>query len=78
MEEVRIKIPNELKELLVASRINWQLALERRIKEELSEIVRLKKIVSKSQLTEEDVQKLSDETNIDLSEKYESLLKEER
>ena len=77
MEELKVKIPDELRELLLASKINWQLALEKRMKKELSEIIQIKKIVLKSQLTEKDVEELSDEINESLSERYLSLLKEE-
>jgi hypothetical protein len=42
--------------------------------EKLEEFERLKKILSKSQLTEDDVQELTDEVNTALSERYKKLL----
>lgn len=75
MAELRIKIPDELKELESASGVNWQLVIEKRLKEEFEELVRLKRIVAKSKLTKEDAKKLADEVNLALARKYERLLK---
>ncbi|MBI2647261.1 hypothetical protein HYW99_02185 [Candidatus Woesearchaeota archaeon] len=75
MPELKIEIPEELKELASASNINWQLVLERRLKEEFEELARLKRIVDKSKLTEEQAKKLADEVSLSLAKRYEKLLK---
>lgn len=75
MAELKVEIPEELKELASASNINWQLALERRLKEELEELARLKRIVDKSMLTEEQAKELADEVSLSLARRYEKLLK---
>lgn len=75
MAELKVEIPDELKELESASGINWQLAVEKRLKEEFEELARLKRIVAKSKLTEEQAKELSDEVNLSLAKRYEKLLK---
>lgn len=78
MVDVLIKIPDELNELALIKKINWQLVVTRKLNEELEELARLKRIVAKSKLTEKDVQELTDETNMALSKRYRELLKSER
>lgn len=75
MTELKVKIPDELEELSSASKINWQLAVERRLKEEFEELARIKRILAKSKLTEEQAKEMSDEVNIALARRYEKLLK---
>jgi isopropylmalate/homocitrate/citramalate synthase len=75
MAELIIKVPDELEELESASEINWQLAVEKRLKEEFEELAKLKKIVAKSELTEEQAKELADEVNLSLAKRYEKLLK---
>ncbi len=77
MKEIRISIPEELKELAYASKINWQLAVERKLKEELEKIQEIKYTLSKSKITRKEVDKLADEVNWALSKRYEDLAKEE-
>lgn len=69
MAEVVVKIPEELKEFESISPINWQLAVEKRLKEEFDELARLKRIASKSKLTEEDVEELSEEVGTALTDR---------
>ena len=78
MAEVTIRIPDELKELALMKKINWELAISRKLNEELEELARMKRIVSKSKLTEEQANKLSDEINFSLAKRYSKLLKEKR
>ena len=75
MAEIVVKIPKELKELEGASGIRWQLAVERRLREELEEIARIERIVSKSKMTQEQADELADEVNRSLSKRYAKLLK---
>lgn len=69
MAEVVVNVPEELKEFESISPINWQLAVEKRMKEEFEELARLKRIVSKSKLTEKDVEDLSEEVGTALTER---------
>jgi len=69
MAEVVVKVPEELKEFESVSPINWQLIVEKRLKEEFAELARLKRIVSKSKLTEKDVEEFSEEVGTALTER---------
>ena len=69
MSEIVVKVPDELREFESISPINWQLIVGKRIKEELEEMVRLKKIVAKSKLTEKDVEDLSEEVGVALAKR---------
>ena len=74
MAEVVIKIPKDLEqEFGGVKSIFWQLAVGRVINEELERLRKLKQIVSKSELTEKDVEELSNEVNEGLSARYEKL-----
>lgn len=74
MEEISIKIPEELaEELRELSEIEKSLLITKLVKEKLGRLVRLKKIVSKSQLSEKSAQEISDQINESLSKRYESL-----
>ena len=75
MAELKIKIPEELEELSSASKINWQLVVEKRLKEELEELARLKRIVDKSKLTQEQANKLADEVSLALAKRFKRSLK---
>ena len=69
MSEIVVKVPDELREFESISPINWQLIVGKRIKEEFDEMVRLKKIVAKSKLTEKDVEDLSEEVGVALAKR---------
>lgn len=69
MAEIVVRVPEELKEFESVSPINWQLVIEKRLKEEFDELIKLKKIVSKSKLTEKDVEELSEEVGIALTDR---------
>jgi len=74
MAEVVIKIPVDLEqEFEGVEPIFWQLAVDKAINEELARLRRLKEIVSKSRLTEKDVEELSNEVNEALAKRYERL-----
>lgn len=78
MAEIIISIPEELKELTLVRRINWQLLLARKLSEEFMELARIKNIVSSSKLTEEQADSLSDEVNLSLAKRYQRLLNSKR
>ena len=74
MPEVVIKIPKDLEEEFGSVKpIFWQIIVDRSINAELERLRDLKKIVSRSKLTEEDVTELSDKANNALAERYRKL-----
>ncbi len=73
--KLEVEIPEELKELKSASPISWQLAVEKRLKEELNELARLERIAAKSKLSEKKATELADEVSLALAKKYEALTK---
>ena len=71
MGELRVEIPEELREeMKELPNVNWQLVVRRTLKRELEEILELKRIISKSKLTKEDVEELSDEINESLAKRF--------
>ena len=76
MAEIKVEIPEELKqEVEQVSEIDWSLAASRVIKEKFERLARLKRIVSKSELTEEKALELSDKISESLARRYEEILK---
>jgi hypothetical protein len=76
MAEVVVKIPEDLKsEVEQVSEIDWSLAVSRLVKEHFERLARLKRIVSKSELTEEKAVELSDKISESLARRYEEMLK---
>ena len=70
MEDLVIKIPEELMFVKQASKIDWSVLVSKLIKLKLDEIMHLQKGLSKSALTEEDIQEFSDKINSSLSKRY--------
>lgn len=77
MGEIVVKVPPDLAELENASPITWQLAIEERLKQEFEEMARLKRILDKSEMTEEQAKQLADEVSLALAKRYERSLKGE-
>ena len=75
MTSIIIQIPDEIKELALASNLQWQIVVGKRLKEELEELKILKKVIAKSALTQKKANKLSDQVNTRLAKHYEGLLK---
>ena len=76
MTQFVIEIPEELKEEMEElPDLNWQLVVRRSLKRELEEVLELKRIISKSQLTEDDVKELSDKINESLAKRFRESLK---
>lgn len=71
MVELKISIPEELEELSSVSKVDWQLAIAKKLKKEFEEISKVKSIVSKSELTQEQADELSNEVNLALVKRYE-------
>jgi hypothetical protein len=75
MGELVIEIPEELREEMEElPKVNWQLVVRRSLKHELKEILELKRIISKSKLTEEDVLELSEKIDKSLSKRFKESL----
>ena len=70
MEELIIKISPKLKFLKDVPNIDWSILVNKIISSKLERVFRFQEIISKSKLTEEDVEELSDNINKSLSKRY--------
>jgi hypothetical protein len=75
MAEICIKIPEDLEFLKNVPKVDWSILLNEMIKSKLEEISRLKKIVSKSKLTQKDVEELSDKVNTALAKRFDEYVR---
>ncbi|MCD6213879.1 MAG: hypothetical protein J7J46_02755 [Candidatus Desulfofervidus sp.] len=75
MAEIKVEVPEDLKRVVEqVSEIDLSLAVSRLIKEKFERLARLKRIVSKSELSEEKAVKLSDKISESLARRYEEML----
>ena len=71
MAEIRIEIPKEVEEeIRNISKKTLSLIVNKLVKEELEDMVRLKKIISKSKMTERGVKELADKIDEAVSKKF--------
>ncbi len=70
MEEIRIKLPEELKFFKQLPNIEWSILVSKLIRSKLEELASLERGLSKSKLTEKDVEEFSDKINESLSKRY--------
>ena len=70
MEELIIKISPKLKFIKDVPNIDWSILVNKIISSKLERVFRFQEIISKSKLTEEDVEELSDNINKSLSKRY--------
>ena len=76
MAELKISLSEELKqEMGEFPEIEWQVVVRRFLKQELDRLLELKRIVSKSKLTERDVSELADKVDKSLSQRFGQSLK---
>jgi hypothetical protein len=76
MAEIVVKIPEELKrEMGEFPEVEWQTVAKKLLEEELERMRELKTIVSKSKLTEKDVEELSAEVDESLARRFRKSLK---
>ncbi len=69
--EIRIEIPKEVeKEIKNISKSTLSLSINKLIKEELEKMVRMKKIISKSEMKERDVEELANKVDEAIYEKF--------
>jgi len=74
MVEIVVKIPKELEEdIKKIDPLMLELAVQRLIKEKLEEFVEVKKMLSKSKLTEKEALELGRKVNKALAKRYEKL-----
>ncbi|MCK4732016.1 MAG: hypothetical protein KAT65_06100 [Methanophagales archaeon] len=75
LAELKVVIPEDLKrEVEQVSETDWSLAVSKLIKEKFERLARLKRIVSKSELSEEKAVELSDEISESLARRYDEML----
>ncbi|PIN91349.1 hypothetical protein COU57_00895 [Candidatus Pacearchaeota archaeon CG10_big_fil_rev_8_21_14_0_10_32_14] len=70
MTKISINLPNELEFIEKIPNIEWTLIIDKLIKEKLDKIAKLQMIINKSNLSEKDVEELSDKINLALSKRY--------
>ena len=70
MKKLNFEISEDLDFISKASNIDWSILVEKIIKSKIEEISKLKEVVSKSKLTDEDVKEFTDKINSSLSQKY--------
>jgi len=74
---LRMQIPEDLaNELREVPKVEWSLVVNKLLKDKLSRLVRLEKIISKSELSEAKALEISDKINESLAKRYESLYKQ--
>ncbi len=76
MAQITIDIPDELEELKKVPKIQWQMLVQRKLREEFEKIAEFDRIVAKSKLTQEQADALSDEVNWALSRRYQRMYKQ--
>ena len=72
---LKVEIPAELRsEFKAISEVELSILVSRVLRDKFSRLARLKKIVSKSKLTEEQAVKLADKVSKSLAKRYDKLL----
>ena len=70
MVKIDIEISDNLEFIKKVPNINWTILVTKMLKEKLREIEEVKRIVSKSKITENDVKEISDEINENAARYY--------
>ncbi len=77
MTELKIEIPDELEsEFKVMSKVELSILVSKVLKDKLSRLIRLKQIISKSKLTEEQAKELADEVSMSVAKRYDKSFSE--
>ena len=75
MAELIVNIPEELEsEFNIIPKLELSILINKVLKDKLLKVVRFKKIVSKSKLTEEQAEELANEVSGSLAKRYDKLL----
>jgi len=78
MREIVVKIPEDIaKEIENLEKIDVSSVVNRFLIEKISELVKMKKILEKSELTEEKAKELAEEVNEALYKRYKKLYEQE-
>ncbi len=78
MREIVVKIPEDIaKEIENLEKIDVSSVVNRFLIEKISELVKIKKILEKSELTEEKAKELAEEVNEALYKRYKKLYEQE-
>ena len=78
MREIVVKIPEDIaKEIENLEKIDVSSVVNRFLIEKISELVKMKKILEKSELTEEKAKELAEEVNETLYKRYKKLYEQE-
>ena len=75
MAELKVEIPEELKQEMDEFKVDWSLVARKLIKQKLDKLLELKAVVSKSKLTEEDVAELSERIDKSLAQRFRKSLR---
>ena len=75
MAELKVEIPEELKQEMDEFKVDWSLVARNLIKQKLDRLLELKALVSKSKLTEEDVADLSEKIDKSLAQRFRKSLR---
>ena len=79
MPELVVNIPEELEsEFKLIPKPELSALVNKVLKDNLLKVVRFKKIVSKSKLTEEQAEELANEVSVSLAKRYNKLLSESK
>ena len=70
MTKVSVEISEDLDFMNEIPKIQWTILVNRILQEKLREISKMKRIISKSKLTEEDAEEISDKINEGLAKRY--------
>ena len=70
MSKIDIEISDDIAFVKKVPKINWSFLVGSIIKTKLEEIAKMQRIISKSKLTEADVDELSEDINNSLSKRY--------
>jgi len=74
MTELRIDISEDLKRKMAELPVDWSVIIATFIREKVFEWVRLRSIVNKSKLTEEDALEIGRKVNLGLAKRYKELM----
>jgi hypothetical protein len=70
MAELKVRIPEDLKRKMEKFEVDWSPAIRRMIEREIQNLTELEKIVSKSQMTEENALMLGKKISRSIAERF--------
>jgi len=71
MGNISISVPDDLKQKIAnLEEVNWSAVARVAFEEKINQIEFLRKIISKSKLTEKDAKEISDKINISMAKKF--------